>query len=274
MNNRDERLLEDCLILSNEEVAPGQYRMRLQAPQMARLAAAGQFCMIQTAPGLYPFLRRPMCFERIQAQGFQVLYKVEGEGTAFLARTVAGQVISVQGPLGNGFPVDTAFGRHIIVAGGVGVAPFPALADALLDAGAAPPTVILAARTRHLVLCGEEFRALGCEVQVATDDGSAGVQAYASQMLERLEPGPGTRVYACGPMMMMQTTAAVALAGGASCLVSLEAQMACGDGACLGCVVEARQEQEAEKMVRVCCDGPVFEANMIDWEAHNHAYDV
>ena len=70
------------------------------------------------------------------------------------------------------------------------------------------------------------------------------------------------------------STAAVAARAGASCLVSLEAQMACGDGACLGCVVESKVEREGEKMVRVCVDGPVFDAAIIDWEAHNTAYDL
>jgi dihydroorotate dehydrogenase electron transfer subunit len=72
---------------------------------------------------------------------------------------------------------------------------------------------------------------------------------------------------------MMKTTSEVAIAAGADCLVSLEAQMACGDGACLGCVVESKREAEGERMVRVCLDGPVFDTRLIDWEAHDLAYD-
>jgi dihydroorotate dehydrogenase electron transfer subunit len=212
-----------------------------------------------------------MCFERIFDDGVSILYKVEGEGTRLLSRFIPGQSLNLQGPLGNGFDVDTRFARHIIVAGGIGVATFPGLAEALRAAGARVE-VVLAARMKHLVLCEAEFREMGCEVHVVTDDGSAGEQGYASQMLERLEPGPDTRVYACGPMVMMRTTSDVATAAGADCVVSLEAQMACGDGACLGCVVEARVEREGERMVRVCLDGPVFNTRLIDWEAHNLAY--
>lgn len=267
------RYLVDCEIVDNREVAPEQFRMVLNAPELASSARAGQFCMLQVAEGLYPFLRRPMCFERIFREGFSILYKVEGEGTHLMSRMRPGQTIGVQGPLGNGFPLDRRFNRHIIVAGGIGVATFPGLAEALVRECQTVPEVILAARSKHLVLCEKEFRDMGCAVHVATDDGSSGERAYAAQMLERLSPGPGARVYACGPMIMMKTTSDVAVAAGVDCLVSLEAQMACGDGACLGCVVVSKRLSEGEKMVRVCSDGPVFDTTLIDWEAHNTAYD-
>jgi dihydroorotate dehydrogenase electron transfer subunit len=266
------RYLRDCAVLANDEVAPGQYRMRLFAPDIAQAATAGQFCMIQVASGFYPFLRRPMCFERIFDEEVTLLYKVEGEGTALMAEFQADQRINVQGPLGKGFPIDSGFKRHIIVAGGIGVATFPGLADELSKACSQPPVVILAARTKHLVICEEDFREMGCDVHVATDDGSLGEKLYAADMLKRLSPCASDRVYACGPMIMMKTTSDVAVVAGADCLVSLEAQMACGDGACLGCVVESKLEMEGEKMARVCLDGPVFDTTIIDWDAHNLAY--
>ena len=268
------RHLIDSPILANEEAAAGHRRMRLLAPAMAREAKAGQFCMVQVAEGLYPFLRRPMCFERVRGDEVHILFKIEGEGTRLLAGMTPGQAIPLQGPLGNGFPLDDSFDRHIIVAGGIGVAPFPFLAEALTETCGKDPEVVLAARTRGLLLCENEFRAMGCEVHLATDDGSAGEKAFAAQLVERLNPGPGTRVYACGPMIMMSTVAAVSSRNGANCLVSLEAQMACGDGACLGCVVPAKDEHEGEKMVRVCVDGPVFDSEIIDWEARDKAYDL
>lgn len=269
------RFIEECEILAHDEVAPEQFRMQIRAPRMAAVSHAGQFCMMEVSRGLYPFLRRPMCFERVLSDGFTILYKVEGEGTALMTGLRTGQAISIQGPLGNGWPLDERYARHIIVAGGIGVAPFPGLAEALLATFGEAPEVVLAARSRDLLLCAEEFERLGCPVHLATDDGTAGEKAYASDVLRRLNPDASARVYACGPMVMMRATSDVALAAGASCLVSLEAQMACGDGACLGCVVEAKQENEdGEAMVRVCCDGPVFDTRLIDWQAHDHAYDV
>ncbi len=265
--------VRDCVILENEEVAPDHFRMQLEAPEIAQEARPAQFCMLQVQPGYFPLLRRPMSFERVYESSVSLLYKVAGDGTRLLSEARVGQEISVQGPLGNGFPLDEDFARHILVAGGIGVAPFPALAEALVSELGRRPEVIIAARTKSAILCDDYFAELGCDTYVATDDGSLGVQGNAAQMLEELHPGPRDRVYVCGPMIMMSTTSEVAVRGGASCLVALEAQMACGDGVCLGCVVESKKELEGEKMVRVCCDGPVFDTTIIDWEAHNMAYD-
>lgn len=266
--------VSDFAIRQNTPAAPGHYRMLIDAPELAQAARPGQFAMLQVSQGLYPFLRRPMSFERIHGDELSFLYKVEGEGTRILSAMQPGQLINVQGPLGNGFPVSTRFARHILVAGGIGVAPFPALAEALRAACGTAPEVIVAARTADYLLCVEDFEAMGCTVHLATDDGSAGRKAFASQVLDELAPDPAvTRVYACGPMPMMRATTKVTQALGLDCQISLEAQMACGDGACLGCVVESKREREGERMVRVCCDGPVFDTNDIDWEAHNLTYD-
>lgn len=263
----------DCGILDNAEVAPRHYRMVLQGPEIAREARPGQFCMLQVSRGYDPLLRRPMSFERVFEDSFSILYKVEGEGTRLLSGLAPGTEVSVQGPLGRGFPVEGGFERHIVVAGGIGVAPFPALAESLVADLGVKPEVIVAARTDAFVLCDDFFEKLGSSVHVATDDGSRGTKAYAAQMLARLEPGPRDRVYVCGPMVMMKTTSEVAVKAGANCLVALESQMACGDGACLGCVVESKVERGGERMVRVCKDGPVFDTAIIDWDAHNTAYD-
>ena len=265
--------VRDCEILENQKVAPDHFRIRLHAPDIARDARPAQFCMLQIQEGYYPLLRRPMSFEQIFDDTVTILYKTEGEGTRMLAGLRPGSSISVQGPLGNGFPIEDRFERHILVAGGIGVAPFPALAEALTTEIGARPEIILAARTKDYILCDDFFAGIGCDVHIATDDGSLGTKAYAADLLATLQPGPKDRVYVCGPMIMMRTTSAVAVDAGADCLVALEAQMACGDGACLGCVVESIQEREGEKMVRVCCDGPVLDTTLIDWHAHNTAYD-
>ncbi|HEO70432.1 MAG TPA: dihydroorotate dehydrogenase electron transfer subunit [Candidatus Hydrogenedentes bacterium] len=259
-----------CSVLTCQEVAQRCFRLAFEAPEIAREASPGQFCMIQIAEGLSPFLRRPMSFERLFANGFSILFKVEGEGTRMMAQYRAEQEVSVQGPLGRGFPVERGPQRHLIVAGGIGVAPFPALAEELTRVCGKAPEVVLAARSQDLLLCKEEFDQMGCAVHLATDDGSAGEKATAVELLERLSPGPGTRVYACGPMPMLCATARVTHAHDVESYVSLEAQMACGDGACLGCVVESTREGNADGMVRVCREGPVFDAREIKWSVHQH----
>ena len=257
-------VVADCEVLKNDEVAPGHFRLAVHGPSIADHARAGQFCMLRVTEGLHPFLRRPMSIERIYPDGLSFLYKVEGEGTAILSRFLPGQSISVQGPLGNGFPIDVSYRRHILVGGGIGVAPLPALAETIVRETSSTPEVITAARNHNLILCQDDFRQMGCKVHVATDDGSLGQQALAHDVLAQLSPGPDTCVYVCGPMIMMAAVSKVAMTAAAHCLVSLEAQMACGDGACLGCVVEAKQENEGERMVRVCVDGPVFDTSIID----------
>ncbi len=258
----------DCEIVSHQEVSPDHHRMVLRAPAIAKDAQAGQFCMLQVQPGYYPFLRRPMSIERIFNDSLSILYKVEGEGTRLLAALSSGQSLNIQGPLGKPFPIDTSYTRHVLVAGGIGIAPFPGLADAILAKTNCTPEVIIAARTADMLLCERDFRQMGCAVHLATDDGSAGEKAFASEVLHRLAPGPGSVVYACGPMPMMKATHYICESLGVPCMASLEAFMACGDGVCMGCVVEANVEVEAERMVRVCHEGPVFDTRIINWEAY------
>src|SRR5690606_25368321 len=136
----------------------------------------------------------------------------EGESTRLLSQLRPGDRVSIEGPVGQGLPIRCEFERHIIVSGGIGVAPFPALAEALIKTCGRAPEVILAAGSKELIICEDDFRAMGCEVHIATDDGSAGAKAYACDMLAQLRPGPGTRVYVCGPMVMMRTTSDVAIA--------------------------------------------------------------
>ena len=261
-------LIEECEISLHQEVAPDHFRLVLHAPDIAPQAKAGQFCMLQVQSGYYPFLRRPMCFERIFPDTVSILYKVEGEGTRLMSHLTAGQTMSVQGPLGNPFPLEVQYDRHIMVAGGIGVAPFPALAEAIIATLGKTPEVIIAARNERWLLCEDEFHEMGCKVHLATDDGSAGKQAFASQVLHDLAPTQSTLVYACGPMPMMKATHATCVSLGITCLASLEAEMACGDGVCLGCVVESNVESEAERMLRVCYDGPVFDTKIINWESY------
>jgi len=259
--------IEDCEVRLNQEVAEDHYRLVVRAPGIASEAKAGQFCMIEVQQGLYPFLRRPMCFERIYPDGVSILYKVEGLGTGMMTRFAPGQTVSIQGPLGHAWPLEGQYTRHILVAGGIGVAPFPALAEAIAGELGVTAEVIVAARSERHLLCEDVFAEMGCKVHLATDDGSAGEQAFASEVLARLNPGAGAVVYCCGPMAMMRATYRVCAELGVPCLASLEAEMACGDGVCLGCVVPTVTDREAGSSVRVCYDGPVFDASIIDWDA-------
>jgi dihydroorotate dehydrogenase electron transfer subunit len=167
----------------------------------------------------------------------------------------------------------------VIVAGGMGVAPLLFLAQRLMNAdrhmGAkqALPLrrrdvrVLIGGKTKELVLCEEEFRKLGCEVEVATDDGSYGQKGYVSSLFEEsIEKEKPGQVFACGPNAMLRKIAVASARRSVKCQVSLENRMGCGVGACLGCVIRTKDGDGISGYRRVCKDGPVFDAQTVLWD--------
>jgi dihydroorotate dehydrogenase electron transfer subunit len=256
----------DAIVVMNAEIAADHYRLVLKAPEIAADAKPGQFCMVQVQEGYYPFLRRPMCFERLYPDSFSIVYRVAGEGTRVMSRFQPGQAVNVQGPLGNAFPLPSGYQRYFLVGGGVGIAPFPALAEALVRELRVVPEVIVAARSARFLTCVEQFKEMGCRIHTATDDGSMGFHGFAADLLATFDLTPEDVVYCCGPTPMMQAVHRVCARSRTLCYASLEAEMACGDGVCLGCVVEAKVEVEFERMLRVCCDGPTFDTRLLQWD--------
>jgi dihydroorotate dehydrogenase electron transfer subunit len=110
---------------------------------------------------------------------------------------------------------------------------------------------------------------MGCAVSLATDDGTAGFKGFAANCLRHFEIDSNTLVYTCGPTVMMRSVHDVCAEAGTLCYASLEAKMACGDGVCMGCVVEINTENEFGRMARVCREGPVFDTNTIRWSAYD-----
>lgn len=256
-------------IIGNEKVAEGYYRMRLACPAIARRARPGQFVSLRVSGGCDPLLRRPFGVHRVASGQLDVLYEVVGPGTRLLAQRARGESLDIVGPLGNGFilPKRQSAARTVLVAGGMGVAPLLYLAQKLAEGqprmGKKKPVVLIGAKTRRGILCDREFRALGCEVTIATDDGSRGFRGRVSDALNRFfstrDRRPPT-IFACGPHPMLQEVARIAARRSLDAQVSLEAHMACGIGACLGCVVRTVNGDK-----RVCKEGPVFAAHEIVW---------
>jgi dihydroorotate dehydrogenase electron transfer subunit len=198
----------------------------------------------------------------------QVLYKVIGKGTAQLATQKPGSTLNVLGPLGNGFepPGDAAI-RPVIVAGGIGSAPFPALLAALAD-GFPRPLMYYGGRSRHDLPLLDWFEQRA-EVVVTTDDGSHGREALVTvpltEMLDGTDP-TSIKLYACGPEPMLKAVGRLALERGLDCELSLEAHMACGFGVCLGCVVPAKRGPDGRiGYDRVCKEGPVMRPEVLAW---------
>jgi dihydroorotate dehydrogenase electron transfer subunit len=222
----------------------------------------------QAARRTDPLLPRPMAVYRAetgeQGADVEILYKIVGRGTALLAEALPGQRVAIVGPLGKAFPPPRSGERVIIVAGGTGIASVYELAARL--AGAHPVEILFGARTASDLMALEDFGALKIPLQVATEDGSAGVRGLVTDLLETaLEaptPGAGRRVYVCGPTAMMRRCAEIASENEAPCIAALENTMACGFGVCLGCAAPLREGGYA----LVCRDGPAFDAASIDWE--------
>jgi dihydroorotate dehydrogenase electron transfer subunit len=160
-----------------------------------------------------------------------------------------------------------------MVAGGVGLAPFVTLADALRGTGTRA-TLFYGARRASELYYVDLFERLGVRTVLATEDGSAGARGFVTAPLEQAlaprPPGQPVKLYACGPTPMMRAVARLAAAHGRPCDVSLEQVMGCGLGGCYSCVVPARSGGAAPHFVRSCLEGPVFDAARIVWEALAH----
>ena len=254
---------ENSSILAVERLAEGVHRLLLAAPRIAAAAQPGQFVMAACGRSFDPLLRRPFSIHRVTAGGeLQLLIKVVGQGTQWLSELRSAGNLDLLGPLGQGFRLP-AEGPVALVGGGIGIAPLLFLADALHDRTGqdSPPVALLGARTgeelRHLT---HAFSDAGCMIHSATDDGSLGHHGLVGDLL----PSHLSRVrqvYTCGPHAMMATVARLCAAQGVACQVSLEAHMACGLGACLGCTIHG-----ADGAYRhVCSHGPVFRAEEVAW---------
>jgi dihydroorotate dehydrogenase electron transfer subunit len=268
----------DAAVLSNTRLSEDYSVLALAAPEIAHVARPGQFVMLKTSRGMDPLLRRPFSiFEILRDEhgtptGLTVFNKRIGKGTGLLYDVEAGARLQCLGPLGRPFePVDPP-GEAWMVAGGVGLAPFVTLAEALI-ARRTPTTLFYGARRVQDLHCVDIFERLGIRIVTATEDGSGGVRGRITVPLEDQLSRPSSRdvrIYVCGPTPMMRAVASLAAAHGRRCDVSLEQVMGCGLGGCYSCVVTARDPGGAPHHTRSCIEGPVFDASRIVWEALAH----
>ncbi len=260
-----------CTVTCIERVAQDTLHIAAACGQLAREARPGQFVMLRAGAGLDPLLRRPFSICEIDDPGVSFLVKVCGKGTALMSQWRCGDVIDVLGPLGNGFSVDNHIRQAVLVGGGIGVAPLIGLArHCVKHRPGTNVRLYMGAGNAASLISHERFGLGTCEVHIATDDGSAGfhgtvAELVAQHLQERiLSAGSGVCLYGCGPSAMSRQLASWADTNGIDCRLSLESRMACGTGACLGCVVPASGGDAAYR--RVCADGPVFDSTAIDWD--------
>lgn len=217
--------------------------------------------MLSVDDSLDPLLKRPFSLHRCLDGNFQLLYRVAGKATKILKGKNPGDQIEVLGPLGNGFPQNIKKDAKIILAaGGMGVAPMLALADSF---SSRKPRLFYGARTKKELLCIDEFRVLGIEPVISTDDGSSGKKGnIVTDLSDFLKSNPSDDyiIYSCGPKPMLAALSELADKHKITAYMALEENMACGIGTCLGCVVKTRHGYK-----RVCKEGPVFSSEEIIW---------
>lgn len=250
---------ENAKIISQEMLVNGIYSMVVKC-EAAQTAKAGQFVSLYSKDEAH-LLPRPISISHIDKENstLRLVYRVVGYGTDEFSSLKAGDEIKLMGPLGNGFPVSGK--RPMVVGGGIGVPPMVGLAEALasLSGDDAPEAVmaVMGYRDDNLFLT-EELTEVA-DLYIATDDGSVGTHGTVVDAIVSEELKPDI-IYACGPKPMLRALAQYAKDNDITCYVSMEERMACGIGACLGCVCKSTEVDDHSKVhnKRICKDGPVF----------------
>ena len=225
------------------------YKMRL-AGDVSAITAPGQFVNLQL-DGF--FLRRPISVCDVREGELTIIYKVVGQGTAAMSRLGVGTQLDTLVGLGNGYDMTCAGERPLLAGGGVGVPPLYYLARKLIEAGKAP-TVLLGFNTADEIFLADEFGVLGCDVKIATVDGSVGVKGFVTDLMKDLDY---SHFYTCGPEPMLKAVSAASTTSGQ---LSFEARMGCGFGACMGCSCKTLTGNK-----RICREGPVMRKEEVIW---------
>ena len=249
-------------VISNAPIINGAtlYDLRVYAPDAARDVRPGQFAHIYCGKGTT--LRRPISIAGFSDGVLRFCYDVRGKGTEYLSGLKKGDKLDIMAPLGRGFsPLEN--GRALLVGGGIGIYPLLPLAEFYGRRARA----LLGFRNAGIINLTDEFSAFGTEVSVITDDGSSGRRGFVTGLVkEALDGGQWDIVHVCGPKMMMKSVCECVAGYGVPVEVSMEERMACGVGACMGCVCKIKDKNGEPTYKRVCKDGPVFDGSEVIWE--------
>ena len=238
-------------LIKNEEIADGIFDWIVENPNLSKLAQPGQFAHVKV-PG--KTLRRPISICDATENTLRLVFQVKGEGTEIMSKIKTGEEVEILAPLGNGFKIEKGK-KYCFIGGGIGVPPMLYAAKQ-----AENPLVITGFRDKSLVILQEDFKKIGAEVVLTTDDGSAGVHGFVTDVLkERLSDID--EVCACGPIPMLKAISEICK-GKVPCQISLEERMGCGIGACLVCACKTKLNGE-EGYTHVCKNGPVYNAEEV-----------
>ncbi len=252
---------ETAVVLSNNKLSEGIYDIVLECPECAAMAKAGQFIEIYPDNGVN-LLARPISICEVGEKTLRIVFQVVGKGTELFSGLMEGDSVRILGTCGNGY--DLKSGSALLVGGGIGVPPLLETAKRLIAAGS-DVTVVLGFRSGSFL--SEEFKKAGAKVYIATDDGSVGFKGNVVDLIKSEDLTADT-VYSCGPKIMLKFLALHCEERNMPLQVSMEERMACGIGACVGCVVKIKDETAADGWAhkKVCKDGPVFDSKEVCWE--------
>ena len=238
-------------IINNDNIAAGIWKMVL-AGDTSAITAAGQFINIKLDGH---FLRRPISVHDVSDEEVTIIYKVLGHGTEEMTELPAGTELDILTGLGNGYSLDEAGDRPLLIGGGVGIPPLYNLAKRLLaEQPERKVQVVLGFNTAAEMFCVDEFLALGCDVIIATADGSHGIKGFVTDAIANLDY---SYFYTCGPEPMLRALHAATKTNGQ---MSFEERMGCGFGACMGCSCKTITGYK-----RICKDGPVLRKEEVLW---------
>ncbi|MBQ9519042.1 MAG: dihydroorotate dehydrogenase electron transfer subunit [Firmicutes bacterium] len=248
-------------VLSNNKLTEGIFDITLECPEIAAMAKAGQFIELYPDNGAN-LLARPISICEATKETLRIVFQVVGTGTDLFSKFKSGDTVRILGTCGNGY--DLKSGSALLVGGGIGVPPLLETAKRLIASGS-DVTVVLGFRSGSFL--SEEFEKLGAKVYIATDDGSVGFKGNVVDLI-KAEKLTADTVYSCGPKIMLKFLAMHCEGQNMPLQVSMEERMACGIGACVGCVVKIKDEGSADGWTfkKVCKDGPVFDSREVCWE--------
>jgi dihydroorotate dehydrogenase electron transfer subunit len=268
-------------IISNRNVSEKYYEMELRCPELTAEVKPGQFLMLRVREGYDPYLRRPFSFYRVtRRKGIllaSVLYKVVGHGTHMMSEIEKGEKVDILGPLGNEFRVPPGMKSGLLVAGGIGLPPVLFLAEEIRRRFKGRREIIFfyGGQSKTDIVDLDRVQKSSTEAKICTEDGSLGSRMLVTEPLEeylraeektKAERG-STVIFACGPKGMLKAVSSMAKRYDVPCQLSLESYMACGFGACLGCVVNVHSGGgDGIAHERVCKEGPIFDGERIIWD--------
>ena len=255
--------LEDCIISDNIRICDDKYLLRLKSKESYKHSKAGQFFMLKSNT----FLRRPISLHYIDNDILEFYYQVKGKGTEYLSKLKKDDILNIQGPLGNGFPIDDVKNKKILItAGGMGIAPMKLLIEKLFNNDSNNSiAMIMGGANESALKIIKRFDTSNIDLYITTDDGSVGDKCNAvDKTKELLKEKKFDIIYTCGPAVMMSALIKIANEKDIICYASLEERMACGVNACLGCCIELKDDKNRYVLKKVCYDGPVFDAKLLN----------